>query len=372
MVGTRSRRHRQPSPSPSPPALTRRDRRSMSQTNVVSTAEAVQSVTQDNSLQNQVTSLTAQVTSLLEMVTRLASNQSPPSQSQAAEKVTNGQSQISESATTNVHEETASVTEVGVASTIKSAANKISPNPVNFNHRRKIATFDGMDSNVRIESWFSVFEVVLRDMDNESKKYELAQHVGKDALTWYADHVAKNMSTMTWDQVKQSFINRFKLQEIRPIIAAQERRLERSETVQKYFDDKMRLLQQTGLDDIDMVAILNRGMPSFYQSHLIASKIKSTSEWLSTALEFESNFKRQEKFRKPKPFSDPKAMVANASKDKTNKSKPQPKACRICIRKGIPDQLHWHSECPHRDPDWKSKKESNQQTVSETTNNTEN
>lgn len=125
--------------------------------------------------------------------------------------MTNSQSLISEYVTIRINDETASVTEVGVAAAIKSSANKIPPNPVKPNHKRKIGTFGGMDPNFRIKSWISVFEVVLRDMDNEGEKYELAQHVGKDALTWYADHFANNMSTMTWDQVKQPFINPFKL-----------------------------------------------------------------------------------------------------------------------------------------------------------------
>lgn len=150
--------------------------------------------------------------------------------------------------------------------------------------------------------------------------------------------------------MKQLFINRFKTVTVRPLIAAAERYLKREETVTTYFNDKMRFLQQTGLQDLDQVAMLNKGMPRDFKPHLISSTIKSPSDWLMVALELESTLKKN----KPTPFQDnrfPKpikpAIAAQASKaDNKNKDPPQ---CRICQRMGI-EIKHWHANCPNRKP----------------------
>lgn len=222
----------------------------------------------------------------------------------------------------------------------------------NMNNKRRVATYNGKDSSVHIDSWFNIFEIIMHDKTHDELKYQVCQYIDGDALTWFSQHIVPSLKTLSWTQIKESFTRRFKSQEIRPIIAAQERRLEKGETVQKYFDDKMRLLQQTALEDLDMVAVLNHGMPHYYRSLLICANIQSTFHWLTTTLELESNFKKQEKFRRPfKPTSDSKALVANASVNKDAKAK-KPSACRICIKKGIANQLHWHNECPNRDPNW--------------------
>lgn len=302
----------------------------------------------------QVGSLLQQMSSLLELMKQLVPAIQQPFSNQEAEKVTSSLITVPN----NEHSESVTdVTEQQVTAPAMKLAPEISQNQVNMNQKRKIATYTGSNHAVHVEAWFNIFEIVLHDRSDEDKKFLLAQYVDGDALTWFSENIKPR--SMTYDQIKTTFIGRFKKQEISPIIAAQERRLDRNESVQAYYDAKMRFLQQTGLKEDSMIAILNRGMPHYYQTALIAAQITSTTKWLSTSLELESNFKRQEKFRKPSLAkviaADQKTLVANASYSKEGKEKKKPNACRICIKKGYPNQLHWHNECPNRDPDWKPK-----------------
>lgn len=225
-----------------------------------------------------------------------------------------------------------------------------------FFGKPNIARFSGKDPTLHIDSWLRFFDVVMHDKSEEIKKFEVAKFLDGDALTWYANHIIPGLELITWIKVKEDLIERFKVHELRPFVAAQDRYLLKGENVQKYFDDKMRLLQQTNLLDADKVALLSRGMPHYYKALLICADIKSPSKWLTTTLELEASFKRSQQFKRPSPpTSDFKTMTATNDK-KPKKSDKKPNACRICIKRGIPDQMHWHSDCPHRDPNWQARK----------------
>lgn len=223
--------------------------------------------------------------------------------------------------------------------------------------KRNIARFSGNDATLHIDSWLRIFEVVMFDKDDNEKKYEVAQYIDGDALTWFANHLIPIIKQTSWKEIKAALIQRFKVQEVRPLIAAQDRYLTRGESVQKYYDDKMRLLQQTNLHDIDMVGMLNRGMPSYYKPHLICAFIPTPAKWLATTLELEATFKRNQVYNAKRNSQENKTMTAIDSKKKSEK---KPNECRICLKKGIKNQLHWHNDCPNRDPNWVSPKKKEQ------------
>jgi hypothetical protein len=69
------------------------------------------------------------------------------------------------------------------------------------------------------------------------------------------------------------------------IIAAQNGHLNRSHTVQLYYNEKIQFLRQTPLRDN------TEGMPQSYKIQLIVARIKSSVEWLSVALQLETKSK---------------------------------------------------------------------------------
>jgi hypothetical protein len=146
-------------------------------------------------------------------------------------------------------------------------------------------------------------------------------------------------------------ITRFTTFTVRPLIAAQNRRLQRNETVQDYYKDKVRLLRKVGLSDIDIASQLTQGMPEHYQNILIGSRVNNPNEWLEIATTLEANRNR--------PAPD-RTQVTNYSKGRNednkehkdnkfskNTSKKPWKPCKFCEPFG--EKLyHWHSECPRR------------------------
>ena len=83
-------------------------------------------------------------------------------------------------------------------------------------------------------------------------------------------------------------IARFGAQDVDPVIAATKRRLQISETVLTYYNDKRRLLDQSRLDNATKVNILTDGMPEIYRFSIIAAEPPNPATWLRVALALEA------------------------------------------------------------------------------------
>lgn len=223
------------------------------------------------------------------------------------------------------------------------------------NHHRVISTYTGQNEAVHVDAWLNVFELVMFEKSDQEKKCLVVRFLDGDALTWFSHHVIQLLPSLEWKAVRQLFINRFKTVTVRPLIAASERYLKREDSITTYFNDKMRFLQQTDLNDLDQVALLNKGMPWNFKPHLISSTIKTPSDWLLIALELESTFKKNKPLmpyeNRNKDFRNAQkpTVAAHASKmDSKGSERPIPQ-CRICQRIGI-EAKHWHANCPNKRP----------------------
>src|SRR2546426_1622871 len=134
----------------------------------------------------------------------------------------------------------------------------------------------GTKSSVKIDLWLNLFEVIVADQDEKKKIQTLMRYLGGDALNWYATDIVSDLDQLTWAQCKTKLIERFGEPVVHPIIEAQRRYLTRIDTVQTYFDEKMRLLRRCSLTDAAIIAMLNEGMPIDYRNILIGSMVKTS------------------------------------------------------------------------------------------------
>lgn len=225
----------------------------------------------------------------------------------------------------------------------------------------KVAIYTGKDYQVHIDAWLRVFEVIMYEETDRNKRYLVVRYLDGPALTWFSRHIIPDLESITWSDVKERLIKRFKETTIRPIIAAQKRYLKSSETVQNYFNEKLRLLMDTNLEEQDMVALLTEGMPLIYKPHLIAAHIASTNDWLAISLELESNYKRKPEIPSTTSAVDSKSYTgqprngyhssgrfsghaqATAINEKKKDKKPAT-PCRYCTDAGL-TEYHWQSTC---------------------------
>lgn len=220
-----------------------------------------------------------------------------------------------------------------------------------------MARFKGDSSKVKITAWLAVFANTFSDKDDAGKIKMLGQYLEDEALTWYAEEILEAQIT-SFEAAKKTLIGRFDKTHIRPIISAKDRQLEPdTESLQDYYNDKMRLLRQTKLDDLDKVALLTEGLPQYYRTPMIAGGPLDPNNWLSLALQFEKSFKKNPRFQKKRHDHDslPSAYMTggpNKAKPKAPNGRPgkaPPGPCQICKKIGLNSEMHWHSDCPNKD-----------------------
>lgn len=225
--------------------------------------------------------------------------------------------------------------------------------------RLAIARFTGQGNNVRAAAWINMYELMTEGKDDRERIKMLLRFIEGDTINWYSDDIIPSIASLTWAKVKQLFIDRFGLIRISPIIDAQARFLRNTEDVQQYYTDKMYLMRQTGLSELEHVQMLTHGMPLEYQKHLIGTHIKTTSEWLTTALRLEVSTLRRPMFQPRQNNQHPRSLATVNQKgrndkpqynkqDKPRTSRKPPKPCQHCAKEGDVDQWHWHNECPRR------------------------
>ncbi|UYV73181.1 hypothetical protein LAZ67_10002104 [Cordylochernes scorpioides] len=224
-----------------------------------------------------------------------------------------------------------------------STKEKVSTMAVNVN---KLEKFSGDKGSIRPESWLKLYELETGKLDEVDRINNLIYYLSKDALEWFADEILSNASIKKWDTVKLKLIQRFGYKVESPIVAASKRRLKKEETVEDYFRDKIRLLNQTSLNNVEKLKMLTDGLPLDWKNYLVTAQPKDPSHWMQIAMEIEQNNNqiRQQQRSKTKVFNITTPTI----------SKNCPYWCPICRKKGLYFK-HWISDCKDYDPNYKDK-----------------
>ncbi|UYV74269.1 K02A2.6-like, partial [Cordylochernes scorpioides] len=131
--------------------------------------------------------------------------------------------------------------------------------------------------------WLNVFELgklfELHVTDEDKGKLFFYYLEGR-ALEWYADEIA-GTNIKQWVTIKQIFITRFGSSTATPLIDAQRRYLRRDESVNDYFQSKIRLLKQTSLSKVEQIQMLTEGLPAQWKISLAPIHFEDIETWIA-------------------------------------------------------------------------------------------
>ena len=226
-----------------------------------------------------------------------------------------------------------------------------------FTPRNVITKFSGSKSIIRAEVWLNCFLVGTKSQSEEQRVVTLMSYLTDDALNWFGTDIAPHISIIKWSEVSEKFIARFGQPKSDPLVEAEHRKLRGQETVQSYFEDKINLLNKSGLPEERIIAQLTEGMPYTYRISLLCSKAKTAYEWLSIAMQMEgvmrskatpTHFNPRQRFQRDNKHRTNISLLSNG-----NSSEKKPKTpCRFCLNAGQTN-YHWHNNCP-RNPNRRS------------------
>ncbi|UYV71739.1 hypothetical protein LAZ67_9000200, partial [Cordylochernes scorpioides] len=184
-----------------------------------------------------------------------------------------------------------------------------------------------------------------KDQHNEDEKIKnLMYYLTDSALEWYADEIISNPAIKIWEVVKEKLIQKFGSYNANPIVSASHRRLKREESIENYFQDKIRLLNQTHLTKEEKIHLLTDGLPNDWKDLIVAAQPTDATKWFHIAASIEQN-------RASIQFK-PKNKIHLATKNNDNRKNVCPFWCPICSKKGIKIK-HWVTDCEDYDPNYK-------------------
>ncbi|UYV81219.1 K02A2.6-like, partial [Cordylochernes scorpioides] len=212
------------------------------------------------------------------------------------------------------------------------------------NPNNRLQKFNGSKSAIRPESWIKLYDFENNSLKEDEKIKNLMYYLTDSALEWYADEIISNPAIKRWEVVKEKLIQRFGSYNANPIVSASHRRLKREESIENYFQDKIRLLNQTHLTKEEKIHLLTDGLPNDWKDLIVAAQPTDTTKWFHIAASIEQN-------RASIQFK-PKNKIHLATKNNDNRKNVCPFWCPICSKKGIKIK-HWVTDCEDYDPNYK-------------------
>ena len=215
--------------------------------------------------------------------------------------------------------------------------------------KEKFEKYDGKTKEIRIQTWLNLYEAHMVNRSEGDKSHSLLYYLRGSALEWFGDEIAGNL--IPWSDIKQRMIKRFGISTATPLVDAQRRRLLRSEKVEDYFRDKIRLLRQAELTEKQICEQLTEGLPFQWRLTVAAARPSDTGSWVEIAQQVETHYNSRSFNPRPNAFNRNKQRRAQtfaltSATDSTTKAS-RPPQCNYCKRLGK-EEFHWHAQCPNR------------------------
>ncbi|UYV67886.1 hypothetical protein LAZ67_5002395 [Cordylochernes scorpioides] len=135
--------------------------------------------------------------------------------------------------------------------------------------------------------------------------------------------------------------------------------------LEQYFKEKSALANKLNLEKTLLLEALTDGMPDHLKKYLIAARVQEPSEWYKITTQLILSTKKEEEPQQPsiststpvKKFNSnsskaqyqpfPRTAAATHHQQEPYKSINQPPyPCKICASHQLPNQIHFHSDCP--------------------------
>jgi hypothetical protein len=156
--------------------------------------------------------------------------------------------------------------------------------------KSNLKRFSDLDGDIPFEQWITLFEFATRAITKDDDRLEaLMGLLDGPALQYFAMAIIPHISKITYKEAAALMLKRFESNLVPPIIKASERTLRKNESVRKYYDEKVLLLRQTKMDDINITAAITQGMPQSHRQTLLSAQLNTPEEWLRVASRIEAD-----------------------------------------------------------------------------------
>ena len=245
---------------------------------------------------------------------------------------------------------------------------------VRLGHGRLCEPFTGSNPLIHVEDWMALFTLVTRRLSEDERIEALGRHLSGEAMRWLIREVIPLVEHLTWTQISNRMIRRFRRATHSFFNDALDRELKPDEGVESFFNEKRRLMSLANIDESNQVAMLTRGITNTFMRTQIAGHMPEDPDaWLQIALVIEANMKRnhsrddrrtraagqsshlvEDDPSSPSTFSSSNSMANNRNSNSDDRrtgsrpdfSRPPTTPCPLCKFLNR-REFHWKKDCPN-------------------------
>lgn len=227
--------------------------------------------------------------------------------------------------------------------------------PAGGNRRLFCRPFTRREKNVSPEAWITLFEHRSANEPLDQRFQLLGDHLDGDAEDWYLRQTGILSENTPWQEVREHFITFFSMMVEAPGVAAARMEFKFGNDIEKYLQLRNRYFDLANTRMQDRIAFFTDGcVDDNIRDGLIIATIDNLPQWLTKAKALVANLER--KRARPQRFNNnnfkPGQSIFKPYNGQSKAQETKPKvACAICKNKNI-TAFHWHSECPHRNPNY--------------------
>src|SRR5882757_6005462 len=160
---------------------------------------------------------------------------------------------ISESSKTSQTEVTEHIQDIAII-----PQNMSSPDP-------KMPKFSGDEKGLQIVPFLNIFDRLFNSLSDNEKINKLIAFLEGEAANYFGMDIIA-LPSLTWQMVRDKLIDRFGHSDIPPMMAASRRKLNPTESIKQYYDEKSSILRRiVGLTESDQSDALTEGLPNSYK-----------------------------------------------------------------------------------------------------------
>ncbi|UYV82318.1 hypothetical protein LAZ67_21001690 [Cordylochernes scorpioides] len=258
----------------------------------------------------------------------------------------------------------------------------MTPNPNTIEIRK----FNGQ--NLDVISWLKFFNKKCQQnhFDEDYKLKNFSNYLDGEAFNFYIEQL---QDIDNWRELEQKVLSYFTVKDSNLFSKFLNLKYKDKDDLDIYFKEKSSLAKKLNLDTPLLLEALTDGMPNYLKKYLIAARVKETSDWIkiTTQLKYSTNQEKQEPQCKynsdnqqpstsndnrqnfqtrsyyparsrfnpnsspslqpqPPPRSSPRSITAHHQEASSRKINLPPYPCKICSSHQLPNQYHFHRDCP--------------------------
>lgn len=209
--------------------------------------------------------------------------------------------------------------------------------------------YTGAEDDVPVDKWLHLFETKASNVSwSERDRIDcISEYLEGEAFRWYLTEIFD--AEDTWEGIKTSMISRFSAPVSDPFRQFIHCRLKREQRIRHYYEEKTHLGRLADLKDVHIVSGLTDGVPEEIERRLAGLTLTTPAKWLAAALQAEDSVHRdasqhssKRQLMRREPHSTRPWLPAGSMRTPHSE-------CRHCASAGLPNQFHWHNECPRRE-----------------------